>query len=54
MWETLYTFCSQVGEKVDYSILQELLNYAQNKRSKGFQKLVRSIFVDIHFLIKGL
>lgn len=54
MWEKLRTACSQVGQGVVYSILQELLNYPQNTKPKGFEKPVMSIFADVRFLIKRL
>lgn len=43
-WEKLRTVCSQVGQGVVYSILQELLNYPRNTKPKGFEKSVMSIF----------
>lgn len=53
MWEKLRTACSQVGQGVVYSILQELLNY-RNTKPKGFEKSVMSIFADVCFLVKRL
>lgn len=54
MWEKLRTACSQVGQGVVYSILQELLNYPRNTKPKGFEKSVMSIFADVRFLVKRL
>lgn len=54
MWEKLCAACSQVGQGVVYSILQELLNYPRNNKSKGFKKPVMNIFADVCFLIKRL
>ena len=54
MREKLFAACSQVGQGVVYSILQEFLNYLQNNKSNGFEKLVMSIFADVQFLIKHL
>lgn len=54
MWEKLRAACAQVGQGVVYSILQELLNYPQINKPKGFEKPVMSIFADIRFLIKRL
>lgn len=45
---------SQVGKRVVYSILQEVLNYFCMNKPKAFEKPVMSIFADIHFLIKWL
>lgn len=54
MWEKLRTACSQVGQGVVYSILQELLNYLRNTKPKGFEKSVMSIFANVRFLVKRL
>ena len=54
MWQKLQVICLQVGQGVVYFILQELLNYPQNNKLKGFEKPVISIFTDIQFLIKRL
>lgn len=54
MWEKLRTACSQVGQGVVYSILQELLNYPRNNKPKGFEKPVMSVFANVKFLIKRL
>lgn len=54
MWEKLRTACSQVGQGVVYSILQEILNYAQINKPKGFEKPVMSRFADVQFLVKRL
>lgn len=43
MWEKLQNACSQVGQGVVYSILQALLNYPRNNKSKGFEKSVTSV-----------
>lgn len=54
MWEKLCATCFQIGHGVVYSIFQELLNYPQNNKLKGFKKLVINILADAHFLIKCL
>lgn len=54
MWRKLRTACSQVGQGVVYSILQELLSYPRNNKPKGFEKPVRSVFANVRFLIKRL
>ena len=54
MWEKLRSACSQVGQGVVYSILQELLNYPRNNKPKGFEKSVMSRFADVQFLMKCL
>lgn len=53
-WDKLYYVYSQVGQKVVYSIVQELLNYFCNIKPKRFEKLVMSQFVDVSFLVKQL
>lgn len=47
MWEKLCVACSQVGERVIYSILQELLNYLYTNKPKRFEKSVISRFADV-------
>ncbi len=54
MWEKLRAACSQVGQGVVYSILQELLNYPRINKPKGFEKPVMSVFADVRFLVKRL
>lgn len=54
MWEKLYTTCSQIGQKIIYSILQELLNCPYVNKPKEFEKSVESVFTNICFLVKWL
>lgn len=54
MWEKICTTCSEIGQSIVYSILQEILNYAQINKPQGFEKPVMSRFADVQFLVKRL
>lgn len=47
MWEKLRIACFQIGQRVIYSILQELLNYSYTNKPKRFEKSVISRFADV-------
>ncbi len=52
MWDRLKTICSEVGQGVVYSILQELLHYPAANKPKGFDKPVVEIFAEVQYLFK--
>ena len=54
MWAKLKSVCSQVGQGVVYSILQELLNYPKINKPKGYEKSITSVFADVRILTKRL
>ena len=54
MWDRLKTICSEVGQGVVYSILQEPLHYPAAKKPKGFDKSVVEIFAEVRYLYKQL
>ena len=54
MWDRLKTICSEVGQGVVYSILEELLHYPAINKPKGFDKPVVEIFAEVRYLCKRL
>ena len=54
IWDKLRTTCSQVGQGVVYTILNELFGYAAANKAKGYTKSVNAIFGDVGSLIKRL
>lgn len=54
MWKKLQSVCSQVGQGVIYSILQELFNYPKVSNPKGYEKTITSVFADVRLLTKRL
>ena len=50
MWDRLKTICSEVGQGVVYSILQELLHYPAANKLKVFDKPVVEIFAEVRDL----
>lgn len=47
IWEEFYTAYSQLGQKVVYFILQELLNYLYTNKPKRFEKSVVNRFANV-------
>ena len=54
IWDKLRTTCSQVGQGVVYTILNELFRYTAANKAKGYTKSVNTIFEDVESLIKRL
>ncbi len=54
MWDKLKSVCTEVGQGVVYSILQELLHYPKITKPKGYKKPVMQIFVEVKYLCKHL
>ncbi len=54
MWDRLKTICSEVGQGVVYSILQEPLHYPAAKKTKGLDKPVVEIVAEVRYLFKRL
>lgn len=54
MWARLQSVCSQVGQGVIYSILQELLAYSKNNPSSGYNKISNAIFASVRLLPRRL
>ena len=54
MWAKLKFVCSQVDQRVVYSILQEMLIYPKINKPKGYEKSITSMFVDVQILTKRL
>lgn len=54
MWTKLKSICTEVGQGVVYSILQELLNYPKINKPKGYDKPVMQIFAKIRYLCELL
>lgn len=54
MWERLRNICTEVGQGVVYSILQELLHYPAANKPKGYEKPVVEIFAEVRYLCKRL
>ena len=50
-WETLRRVCSQVGQRVVYSILKELLNYPRVAKPLGYKKKANTIFAKVKQLV---
>lgn len=54
MWDKLISICTEVGQGVVYSILQELLHYPKINKLKGYKKPVMQIFAKVRYLCKRL
>ena len=54
MWDKLKSICTEVGQGVVYSILQELLHYPKITKPKGYEKPVMQIFAEVRYLCKRL
>lgn len=54
MWNKLRSICSEIGQGVVYSILQELFNYPKINKPKGYDKPVMQIFAEVRYLCKRL
>ena len=54
MWDKLKSICTEVGQGVVYSILQELLHYPKINKPKGYEKPVMQIFAEVRYLCKRL
>ena len=54
MWDKLKSICTEVGQGVVYSILQELLHYPKITKPKGYEKPVMQIFAEVKYLCKRL
>ncbi len=54
MWDKLKSICSEVGQGVVYSILQELFHYPSITKPKGYEKPVMQIFAEVRYLCKRL
>lgn len=54
MWDKLKSICTEVGQGVVHSILQELLHYPKITRPKGYEKPVMQIFAEVKYLCKRL
>ncbi len=54
MWDKLKSICTEIGQGVVYSILQELLNYPRINKPKGYNKPVMQIFTEVRYLCKRL
>lgn len=52
MWERLRNICTEVGQRVVYSILQELLHYPAANKPKEYKKPVVEIFAEVRYLCK--
>lgn len=52
IWDKLKSICSEIGQGVVYSILQELLNYPKINKPKGYDKPVMQIFAEVKYLCK--
>lgn len=54
MWDKLTNICTEISQGVEYSILQELLNYPKINKPKGYNKPVMLIFAEVRYLCKRL
>ncbi len=54
MWDKLKSVCTEVGQGVVDSILQELLHYPKITKPKGYEKPVMQIFAEVKYLCKCL
>lgn len=53
-WKILCHVCSQVGQRVVYSILKELLNYPRVTKLLGYEKKGATIFAEVKQLVQQL
>ena len=54
MWDKLTSICTEIGQGVVYSILQELFNYPKINKPKEYDKPVMQIFAKVRYLCKCL
>lgn len=54
IWDQLKYICIEIGQRVIYFILQELLHYPKIIKSKKYKKPVMQIFAKIEYLCKYL
>lgn len=54
IWDKLKSICTEVGQRIVYSILQKLLYYPKITRPKGYEKPVMQIFAEVKYLCKRL
>lgn len=54
MWDKLKSICSEISLGDFYLILQELLNYPEINKPKGYDKPVMQIFSEVRYLCKRL
>lgn len=54
MWVKLQSVCTHVGQRVVYLIVQALFNYQKVTKLKRYDKIITSIFADVHILTKRL
>ena len=54
MWDKLKSICTEIGQGVVYSILQELLYYPKITKPKRYEKPVMEIFAEVRYLCKQL
>lgn len=52
MWDKLKSICTEVGQGVVYSILQELLYYPKINKLKRYKKPIIQIFAEVKYLCK--
>lgn len=54
IWERIRNICTEVGQGVVCSIVQELLHYSAANKPKGYEKPVVEIFAEVRYLCKRL
>ena len=54
MWDKLTSICTEIGQRVIYSIFWELLNYPKINKSKEYDKPIMQIFAEVRYLCKRL
>lgn len=52
IWDKLVNICSEIGQRIVYSIFQELLNYPRINTPKQYNKPVMQIFAKVRYLYK--
>ena len=54
MWDKLKSVCTEVGQGLVYSIIQELFHYPKINKPKEYEKPVMQIFAEVRYLCKRL
>ncbi len=54
MWDKLKNICTEVGQGIVYSILQELLYYSKITKRKRYKKPIMQIFAKVKYFYKRL
>ena len=54
MWDKFKSIYNEIGQRVVYSILQELLHYPKITKPKRYEKPVMQIFAKVRYLYKRL